>query len=136
MTYAPHWAIDLIGAPYKKDAVGPQEFDCLGFVEYVFRVYKNIDLPVASIRLCSDDNETLIREAARRSGLRLVVDGTVEEDDVLLMENIEGPHIGIVIHTNSKFYLLHSVCAIGVCCFPLADLTRLGYKNMRSWRIV
>lgn len=132
--YPCHWATYLIGKPYKKDAVGPDEFDCVGFTEYVLRTHKGIDMPLSAIKTKLPDNEDRIREAARRSGYRPVLDKTHVEDDVMLMENIEGPHIGIVIRSNAKWYLMHCVDGIGVCLMPLYQLEMVGYKNIRSWR--
>lgn len=135
MNLSQHWAAYLINKPYKKLAAGPDEFDCLGLMEYVFRTHKNIELPVTGIRLGEVGNDSAIRDAAASSGLRPVM-GMAQADDLMLMQNAEGPHVGMVIWANSKFNLLHSVDGIGVCLSRLTDLTFMGYKNFRSWRIV
>jgi len=127
-------AAELIGTPYRRGATGPHEFDCLGLMEYVFRVYRNVELPVSRIRLGEVGNEAEIKDAARASGLRPVFD-MAQEGDLMLMENPEGAHVGLVLQSNSKLNLLHAVDGIGVCLSQLTDLSLMGFKNFRSWRL-
>lgn len=130
----PHWALYLMDKAYVKDGRGPDKFDCLGLMEYVFHMHKGVVLPVSAIRLGEANNEEAIRAAAKASGLRPAFD-LPQEDDLLLMNNSEGPHVGMVIRTNGKLSMLHALDGIGVCHTPLTDLSFLGFKNIRAWRI-
>jgi cell wall-associated NlpC family hydrolase len=44
-----HWAIQYLNKPWVSGGVGPDEFDCWGFVRYLKRQREGIELPVIAV---------------------------------------------------------------------------------------
>ena len=129
-----HWATDLIGQPYQRGATGPDAFDCWGLVRHVFTTVHGINMPVVAVDDASADNVHAIREAARVSGWRPCADDEPAADDIVLMQGIEGPHVGVMVQANGALLLLHCLERVGVCAQPLTDLQRGGFHGFSFWR--
>jgi hypothetical protein len=132
-----HWATDLIGRPYRRGAHGPDEFDCWGLVRHVFATVHGIDMPVVTVGSLDDatlDNVAAIKRAAQVSGWRPSGDHTMAEHDIVLMNGLEGRHVGVMVRANGALLLLHCVEQLGVCVQPLADLARSGFTGFVFWR--
>ena len=125
-----HWAYPLIGKPYKLGAAGPDEFDCIGLVRYYFKERHGLDLP--DYHLASQASLLAFTRATRW----VHQDGTPQDEDVLLMENHDGRHVGVVVSTSEGLGLLHAVGGDydsgSVLWQPLDSL--YGYRNQQVWR--
>ena len=121
-----HWAIDLIGKPWRENATGPDAFNCRGMVDSACRML--IDEPLPS-------PETVHASRWRR------VDGPPREHDVVVMNGPNGKHIGIMVQANRMLGLLHcdgyqsKTGPVGGVRFqPLADAAHGGYHEFDFWR--
>lgn len=126
-----HWAAHLIGKPYKAGACGPDSFDCFGLVRYYFEQRHGISLPAWQVGQLGVGQ---VARAARMAGWRRVV-GAPQGEDVLLMENFLGRHVGIVTTCSEGLGLLHAVGAGdrgAVIWQPLPELH--SYKKFQTWR--
>lgn len=137
-----HWAYDHIGKPYTdgKDGMpmdGPDTFNCWGFVRYIFRTVRGVEMPLVHIdRFLSDDaaNRVAIREVFSKSGWRPVKDLQPQEFDIALTSNVNGRHVGIASHVNDRMHLIHAIESEGVSAISFADLWMLGYCKPTYWR--
>ncbi len=129
-----HWATNLIGKPYRRGAHGPDEFDCWNLVRWVFKHQHGIDMPVIAVDDNSADNVAAIKRAAAVSGWQPSGDTEPAEDDIVLMSNVHGRHVGVMVQANGAMLLLHCIERIGVCAQPLADLQRTGFHGFTFWR--
>lgn len=126
-----HWAAPLIGKPYKLGACGPDAFDCIGLVRYYFLHRHGLALP--DYQLVADGSAELL--AFIRATRWRRVQGEVQDEDVVTMENFQGKHIGIAIETCEGLGLLHAVGTDqrgSVLWQPMASL--VVYRNKQAWR--
>lgn len=127
-----HWSAPLIGKPYEAGASGPESFDCIGLVRYYFRARHSIELPDYKI----EEGFAALLAFARATGWR-PVEGLQQEDDLMLMDGLEGKHVGVVIYANQALGLLHAQGNNkkgSVVWQPLSTLNL--YRNFESWRHV
>lgn len=133
-----HWALNLIGLPYKLGASGPDEFDCWGLVRWVFENVHGIQMPVIQVGQTDPStpaNLAAIRQAALVSGWRPTPLGSIAiENDILLMTGLEGRHVGVMVAANGGLFFLHCIDRVGVCLQPLQELRRAGFRDFTSWR--
>lgn len=137
MNDAMHWATDLIGRPYRRGAHGPDAFDCWGLVRHVFAQIHGIEMPVIEVGQLDDatpDNVAAIKRAAAVSGWKPSDDAQPRENDIVLMNGIDGRHVGVIVAANGALLLLHCMEQVGVCVQPLADLQRMGFHGFVFWR--
>lgn len=137
---APHWAAEHIGKPYVRGAVGPDAFDCWGWVRFVFATQYGIRIPVVKVGRAGDEAETnvaAIKRAAKASGWAPVKDiDTVPADrDVVLMDSVDGRHIGVMVEVDGALRLLHSYQGVGVTHHSLAELHIAGFWGFEYWRL-
>lgn len=138
-----HWAYDYIGLPYAdgKNGLafdGPDSFNCWGWVRFVFRTVKQIEMPVVHIDRYEADflaNRTAIRKVFEQSGWRPVADKKPQEFDISLMSNAYGRHVGIASVANGVMSLVHAIEGEGVSIIPFNDLWMLGYSGITNWRL-
>lgn len=124
-----HWACSLIGKPYRLGAAGPDEFDCIGLVRYYFKERHGLDLPDYHL----SSNLSLLAFTRATGWVRQ--QGSPENDDVLLIENLNGRHVGVVVNTSEGLGLLHSDGAGDVGSVIWQPLNSLyGYRNQEVWR--
>lgn len=133
MSDATHWAADLIGLPYRLGAQGPDAFDCWGLVRFVFATQHDIKMPI--IEIGENTNARAIKRAAEASGWRPSDAGEPAENDIVLMDRLNGRHVGTMVRANGALLLLHAIEQIGVCAQPLDDLRRVGFRNIAFWRL-
>lgn len=129
-----HWAAGLIGKPYGAGAAGPDAFNCWGLVRHVFEAVHGIAMPAIALDDPAADNVRAIKEAARISGWRPSGATAPAADDIVLMQSLTGPHVGVMVAANGTLLLLHCLERIGVCAQPLADLQRTGFHGFVFWR--
>lgn len=132
-----HWAADLIGKPYSKTPAAPASFSCWTMVRYVFEHVHHISMPHVNVGQVEDgsaDNVAAIKRAAAVSGWRPVVDAQPAEHDIVLMDGIEGRHVGVMVMADGHLRLLHCIDPQGVCVQTLDDLRRVGFANIVFWR--
>ena len=125
-----HWAAHLIGRPYKSGQSGPDEFDCIGLVRHYFEDRYNLLLPDYHVT----DGTTKLLAFARATGWRRVP-GQPANDDLMLMDNHIGRHIGVVVECSEGLGLLHAQgddIRGSVVWQPLDTL--FGYRNKEFWR--
>lgn len=134
MTAARHWAYGLIGRPYRRDAAGPDCFDCWGLVRHVFREQLSIEMPFVAVG--EEGNLRAIRRAVAVSGWRPVRSGGPKEWDIVTMRSPWGPHVGVMVRANGGLLMLHAVQGLGVCAQTLEELPVQGYQALRWWRRV
>lgn len=137
MTTQMHWAAELIGLPYRRGAHGPHEFDCWGLVRHVFAQIHGIAMPVIEVGPLAADtpaNVAAIKHAAAVSGWAPSGATTPAEHDIVLMNGIDGRHVGVMVAANGTLALLHCLEGAGVCVQPLADLARSGFTGFVFWR--
>ena len=128
-----HWAADLIGRPYELGAQGPMAFDCWGLVRWVFSTVHNIDMPIIDIG--ESTNARAIKLAAEASGWRPSGAREPAENDIVLMNRLQGRHVGTMVRANGDaLLLLHCLERIGVCAQPLDDIRRIGFHGFVFWR--
>jgi cell wall-associated NlpC family hydrolase len=126
-----HWARPLIGKPYKAGAAGPDAFDCLGLVRYYLQTVKGRDLPAYSL---GDADPAGILAFTRAAGWRRVA-GEPQNEDLLLMDNVLGRHIGVVVKTCEGLGLLHAAGSEGAGSVVWQPLhTLVAYRNKAAWR--
>ena len=130
-----HWAADLIGRPYRKGGESPETgFDCWGLVRHVFRIRHGIEMPVVAVADPSADNVAAIKRAAAVSGWR-PIDATAPADaDIVTMQGVDGPHVGVTVLADGALGLLHAVDGAGVCFQPLAAVQMAGFSGFQFWR--
>ena len=136
MTETTHWAAELIGLPYRRGAHGPDEFDCWGLVRHVFAQVHGVPMPPIEVGQADDTahNVAAIKRAATVSGWRPSESPLPADGDIVLMDGIEGRHVGVMIAANGGLLLLHCIERVGVCLQPLPDLQRAGFRNFAFWR--
>lgn len=127
-----HWAIDLIGLPYKSGAQGPDAFDCWGFVRWVFKTQDGIEMPI--INVGDTGNLPAIRAAAEAGGWHPVGEVPAADRDIALMDGPLGKHVGMVTRANGGLKLLHCVEFAGVALHTFPEAATLGFRNMNFWR--
>ncbi len=124
-----HWALPLIGQPWT------EERNCWWLVRTVFREQLGIDLPLVNVRNGIPEEITAgIRESSRASGWRPTDSTNPQEFDVVLMQGPLGKHIGVVIHANGHFGLLHNLEDVGVTFQKFSEVQAIGYRNFEHWR--
>ena len=132
-----HWATDLIGLAYRRGAHGPDEFDCWGLVRHVFEVVHGVTMPVITVGQKEDasaENVVAIKSVFTASGWRPSGAREPAEHDIVLMNGIDGRHVGVMVDANGTLLLLHCVEPQGVCAQPLDDLSRGGFSGFTFWR--
>jgi cell wall-associated NlpC family hydrolase len=129
-----HWAAPLIGLSYRRGACGPDAFDCWGLVRHVFAVRWGIDMPVVAVGDGSADNVAAIKRAAEVSGWAPVADHTAADGDIVLMQGVEGRHVGVMIRADGALRLLHCMEGAGVCTQSLAEAQMAGFMAFTFWR--
>lgn len=137
MTEQMHWAAELIGRPYRRGAHGPDEFDCWGLVRFVFETVHHITMPVIEVGQGAAetiDNVIAIKRAAEVSGWRPSGETVPAVNDIVLMNSIEGRHVGVMVQANGVLLLLHCMERVGVCVQPLHDLACSGFHGFVFWR--
>lgn len=136
-----HWAFRLIGLPWSPGGEGPDDFYCWGLVQHVFRERHNVEMPPMRFGEDKETNVGAIKHASQVSGWRLV-DGSLEEDDIVLMRGITGRHVGIAIKANRHVGVLHANGGYnlegqpyGAVAFQTLDeLTLDGFFDFEYWR--
>ena len=129
-----HWALPLIGAPWKQGASGPNAFDCWGLVRHVCATRHGIDLAPST-------DIAAIRSAAHTNGWRPAT-APAMADDVVFMRGPAGRHVGVMVQANGRLGVLHAAGhqtprgPVGEVIFqPLADATAGGYHSFEFWRL-
>lgn len=135
METAMHWAAQLIGLPYSREPVPPQSFNCWALVRWVFEHRHGIIMPAVAVDDDSADNVAAIKRAAEVSGWRPSGARTPAEHDIVLMNGLEGRHVGVMVRADGRLLLLHCIEGPGVCAQPLADLPRMGFSGFVFWRM-
>lgn len=120
-----HWAAHYIGRPWTP------EFNCLGLVREVFAIRHDMAMP---------DEATEFLERAYCAGWRRV-ETHARVDDVVLMDTLNGKHIGVMIEANSRLGVLHNDGhltergPVGHVSFTtLATLLETGASGFEFWR--
>lgn len=133
-----HWASDLIGKPWAPGATGPNAFFCWGLLQFIFDLRFGVDMPRINIE--SDQNSGAIRVAAQASGWKRV-DGQPAEDDIVVMNGVNGRHVGFMTRANGMLGVLHADGCMGtkgpqgsVVFHSLAEATSCGYSDYEFWR--
>lgn len=131
-----HWASQMIGRPYERGASGPDSFDCWGAVRFYFKGALGIEMPAIEVGPDSDsiDNVLAIKRAASVSGWKPSGDRLPAEHDIVLMDGLEGRHVGVMVRANGTLLLLHSLERVGVCVQPLSELQRNFFHGFVFWR--
>lgn len=135
--HEPHWAAEHIGKPYRRGAHGPDAFSCWGWVRFVFKTRYGIDMPNVNVERVGDERENniaAIKKAARLSGWAPVSHVAPADGDIVLMESIEGRHVGVMASVDGFVRLLHSVNPIGVISQTLHDAHIGGFWGFEFWR--
>jgi cell wall-associated NlpC family hydrolase len=126
-----HWANSLVGKPYRAGASGPDAFDCIGLVRHCFKSLHGVDLPDYAVHYGSPED---LRKFTRATGWRRGAFPAVDQD-LLVMEGLDGRHVGIVVATSDGLGLLHAAGTNDhgqVVWQPLDTL--FGYRNIEIWR--
>ena len=130
-----HWALDLIGKPWREGACGPDAFNCWGLVQHVFLERLGIEMPQVDVTQAdTPENAAAIRRASEVSGWRPSGDAAPKEDDIVLMMSPTGRHVGVMVRANGRLGLLHSLEGVGVCFQRLEDLPAHGFCRVEFWR--
>jgi cell wall-associated NlpC family hydrolase len=128
-----HWAISLIGKPWKFGAEGPDEFDCFGFVKHVQRIQYGVELPSLSVPSTWDG----IREtfAAEQERLKWTFVKTPVDGDVVMMARNRMPiHIGVFVAANHTVGVLHCFQPSGVVFQIPQSLRNSGWGGLSYYR--
>ena len=128
-----HWAAGLIGMPYRKGAAGPDCWDCWGLVRHVFATRYGIAMPLVAVADGSADNVSAIKRAAVVSGWRPAAQ-PAQDGDIVLMQGIEGRHVGVMVEADGRLGLLHAMDGAGVCWQGLRDVAAGGFRDFEVWR--
>ena len=125
-----HWATPLINKPYKSGACGPDAFDCIGLVRFYFAERHGIALPDYHLM----DKTADLRAFVKATGWKRV-QGIAQDDDVMLMENWLGRHVGVIVRTSEGLGLLHAEGSdrLGSVKWQPLD-TLASYRNKELWR--
>ena len=116
-----HWAAPLIGKRWRLGATGPDEFDCWGLVQHVFKIRHGFEMPY--IEHQTRENFTNIRIAAKAGGWR-TVDAPPQNDDIVMMRSVSKLHCGVVVSALSGLGVLHCIDGAGVVWEKYADATQ------------
>lgn len=121
------WFSAYVGKPHAPDGDGPVRFSCWNLVRHAARVRINVEMPALAIAADNVltatglENVAAIKQAARVSGMRRVMDTRPREDDIVLMRNTVRLHCGFVVRANGRICVLHSAHEAGVVCEPWAS---------------
>lgn len=130
-----HWALALLGKPWRAGANGPDAFDCWGLVRYVFAEQKGIHFPEVN----EPDNRGVILGIAREHGFRRVQE--CQGWDIVIFDRPgDGKHVGVVLSVTDGLRFLHapgSESQAGyVVAQPIGDVLRAPRNGMEIWRQV
>lgn len=120
------YAMSYLGTPYVWGADGPEQFDCSGFVHYVYAHF-DIDIPRNS-RLLSESGVRRNCKDIRRGDLVFFLSGDLPERDI--------SHVGIAItdYENGNFRFVHASRGSG--CVTIneykEDFYRKNYGGARQ----
>jgi len=138
-----HWAKPLIGKPWRRGLDGPDAFDCRGMVRYVFLTQRGEEVPPLA-REISDDANSIIRAAVAHGWRSMGRYPTArpQEFDIVLMNSVGGPHVGVIVNANGRLGLLHCVGGVvggveqGEVIFNarIEDACSLGFGRFELWR--
>jgi cell wall-associated NlpC family hydrolase len=120
---AAHWSAGLVGAPWRQGAEGPDAFDCWGLVLWVQRRHFGREMPrlAVNVRTVPREQWGALRALVQRSEWRR--SERRHEGDLLLVENADGPHIGIVLASGREGpRLLHACGGVDVQGRPFGDV--------------
>lgn len=128
-----HWASQYIGRPWRYGAVGPDAFDCWGFVRTVQREHFSVDMPPITTPTSWIEAHNVIsgNDELRNWGR---VDDPNEGDLVLMARNRRPVHIGIFILANGTRGVLHCVQPTGVVFNSLQSLKTSGWGALTCYR--
>ena len=108
-----HWALPLIGRSWVLVDTGPASFNCWGLVRHVQRERFDREMPPLSIGDAqSPEQLKSIQQLARRSKWKRQVHVTPEDGAILLMDSLEGSHVGVAILVDSQPHILHAVGSV------------------------
>ena len=82
----------------------------------------------------SVENVAAIKQVAIVSGWRPCADPMPCEHDIILMDGVDGRHVGVMVAANGALLVLHCLDRVGVCVQPLSDLSRMGFHGFEFWR--
>lgn len=130
-----HWAAQYIGRPWVSGGVGPNEFDCWGFVRHIKRVHEGIDLPIIAVDATSP--RAVAKAFREHPELQRyeIHDKEPIPGDVVLMKHSKHPtHCGVWIDANGGG-VLHCAQGMGVVFQKLHSLHAAGWAGVLFYRL-
>lgn len=135
-----HWAAPLIGTPWTP------EHNCWWFVQLYFKRKHGIDMPLVHVGHQIDESQVVaIMQAARSSGWAPVEDAPLEDDVVLMRDQFNERHIGVMTFANRALGVIHCSGSVdktsgkpfgSVVFESLDDMRRTGCRGFEFWRRV
>lgn len=139
-----HWAASYIGKPRRRDAEGPDAFDCKGLVRYVQRRHHGREVPPLQVDdTRTDQGRAAFMDAVRRSPWKLQPAGArPAEGDILVVQGADGAHVGTFVPNGRRLGVLHAQGHTdeqgrdvgSVRWDELRDLLACGYSRPEIWR--
>lgn len=128
-----HWAVPLIGKPWRYGARGPDEFDCWGFVRYVQREHYGILMPDVLVPETWPAVRRLLENHVEHQNW-VKVDRPADGDIVMMARNRVPAHVGIAVEANSGRGVLHCFEPSGVVYQPFPALRLGGWGGLTYYR--
>lgn len=132
MTY---WAIQYLNKPWVSGGVGPDAFDCWGFVRYIKRHHEGIELPVIAVD--GNDPRAVLKAFRQHPELQRyeVLEKNPRPGDVVLMKHSKHPtHCGVWIDADGGG-VLHCAQGSGVVFQTLHSLKATGWAGVLFYRL-
>lgn len=130
-----HWAIHYLNKPWVSGGVGPDEFDCWGFVRYLKREREGIELPVIAVD--GNDPRAVLKAFRQHPELQryAVHEKNPQPGDVVLMKHSKHPtHCGLWIDVDGGG-VLHCAQGSGVVFQTLHSLKSTGWAGVLFYRL-
>ncbi|MEX0752362.1 MAG: NlpC/P60 family protein [Xanthobacteraceae bacterium] len=129
-----HWAVPLIGKPYRARARGPDAFCCWGLNQYVWRQRLGIDVP--DIPDAADAFRRIARDGRYAVGRIAAVEAPAPRElDAVYMTMRKAPHhVGVWVAADGGG-VLHALDGAGVVFQRRADLTAHGITIVKFMRL-
>lgn len=136
-----HWHARYVGQPWRKDAEGPDAWDCKGLVRHVQRVHYGREVPrLLHVGQLTDWAE--VRASAEREGwcrISIDIEHPARDGDILVLKGASGTHVGVLIRPSRRLMVLHAYGSEAepgaVRCDELRELLAAGaYSRPEFWR--
>lgn len=129
-----HWAIDYIGRPWVCGGLGPDEFDCWGFVRYIKKHHFDEDVPVLDVNALNLRSVLKTFRESPEFDRHELVDKPRHGDIVVLRHSKNPTHCGIWIDVDGGA-VLHCVRNAGVVFQSLDSLKKTGWSGLAFYRL-